>query len=122
MWIAATPVVAWGGPMGSFIAARMKARHLVFLAISLAVAEILSTAIFLEELHRPTWLLVYAIVGMGILVTGLYLLAKYRRVVFGLPGLSLEDSLSRGNLDVVTGYEQQIDHDPRRGGADETDR
>lgn len=122
MWIAALPVVAWGAPLGSFIASRMKARQLVFFAISLAVLEILSTAIFLDELHRPGPLLVYAVVGLAVLMAGLYLLAKYRRIVFGLPGLSLEESLGRGSLDVSTGYERQLDDDARKGGSDETDR
>ncbi len=122
MWIAALPVVAWGAPLGSFIAARMKSRHLVFFAISLALAEIVSTAIFLDELHEPGWLLAYTVVGLVILMGGLYLLAKYRRIVFGLPGLSLEESLSRGSLDVSTGYERQLADEQGKGGTDETDR
>jgi len=122
MWIAALPVVAWGAPLGSFIAARMKARHLVFFAISLAVAETLSTAIFLDELHEFGGLLLYALIGLVVLMAGLYLLAKYRRIVFGLPGLSLEESLGRGSLDVATGYERQIDDDRKKEGPDATDR
>ncbi len=108
MWIAAVPVVAWGAPFGSYVAGRMKARQLVYFAIALAVAEVLSTAIFLDELHEFGGLVVYAVVGMMVTGGGLYLLAKYRRVIFGLPGLSLDESLGRGHLDVVPGYEQQL--------------
>jgi uncharacterized protein len=122
MWLAAVPVVAWGAPLGSFFASRMKARQLVFFAIGLALAETVSTAIFLDELHQPGGLLLYAVVGLLVLMVGLYLLAKYRRIVFGLPGLSLEESLGRGSLDVATGYERQLDEKRKRGGADETDR
>ena len=108
MWIAAIPVVAWGAPFGSYVAGRMKARQLVYFAVALAVAEVLSTVIFLDELHEFGGLVVYAVVGMAVAGGGLYLLAKYRRVIFGLPGLSLEESLGRGHLDVVPGYEQQL--------------
>jgi uncharacterized membrane protein YfcA len=108
MWIAAIPIVAWGAPLGSYVAGRMRARQLVYFAVILALAEVLSTMIFLDELHEFGGLFVYAVVGMAVVGGGLYLLAKYRRVIFGLPGLSLDESLGRGHLDVVPGYEQQL--------------
>ncbi len=118
MWIAAIPVVAWGAPFGSYVAGRMKARQLVYFAVALAVAEVLSTVIFLDELHEFGGLVVYAVVGMMVTGGGLYLLAKYRRVIFGLPGLSLDESLGRGHLDVVPGYEQQLsDEEQNRTGG-----
>jgi uncharacterized protein len=120
MWIAAVPIVAWGAPLGSFVASRMKARHLVYFAISLAVAEALSTIIFLDALHELSWLLVYAVLGLAGLLAGLYLLAKYRRHIFGLPGLTLEESLGRGHLDVVVGYERQL-RAPRQDGDRRSD-
>jgi hypothetical protein len=86
----------------------MRARQLVYFAVILALAEVLSTMIFLDELHEFGGLFVYAVVGMVVVGGGLYLLAKYRRVIFGLPGLSLDESLGRGHLDVVPGYEQQL--------------
>jgi uncharacterized membrane protein YfcA len=118
MWIAAIPVVAWGAPFGSYVAGRMKARQLVYFAVALAVAEVLSTVIFLDELHEFGGLVVYAVVGMMVTGGGLYLLAKYRRVIFGMPGLSLDESLGRGHLDVVPGYEEQLSDDEhgRTGG------
>lgn len=109
MWIAALPVVAWGGPLGSWLASRLRARHLVYFALSLAVAETLSTVIFLDGLHRPGGLLAYAATGLVVLMAGLYFLAKYRRAIFGLPGLTLGESLSRGSLDVAAGYERELE-------------
>jgi hypothetical protein len=83
----------------------------------LAVAEVLSTVIFLDELHQFGGLVVYAVVGMLVTGSGLYLLAKYRRVIFGLPGLSLDESLGREHLDVVPGYEEQLsDEESDRSG------
>lgn len=111
MWIAAFPVVAWGAPLGSWIANRMTARQLVYFALSLSVAELVSTVIFLDGLHRPSWLLAYAVLGLAALMLGLYFLAKYRRVVFRLPPISPEDTLSRGDLDVAPGYERQLGDD-----------
>ena len=111
MWIAAIPIVAWGAPLGSYVAGRMRARQLVYFAVALALAEVLSTMIFLDELHEFGGLFVYAVVGMTVSGGGLYLLAKYRRVIFGLPGLSLDESLGRGHLDVVAGYEEQLSDD-----------
>ena len=111
MWVAAIPIVAWGAPLGSYVAGRMKARQLVYFAVLLALAEVISTAVFLDELHEPGGLVVYTVVGMALVGGGLYLLAKYRRVIFGLPGLSLDESLGRGHLDVVPGYEEQLSDD-----------
>lgn len=102
------PVVAWGAPLGALVASRMRARHLVYFAIALATAETLSTLIFLDGLHEPGWLLGYAVVGIVVAGTGLYLLARYRRRVFALTGLPLESSLGRGHLDVAAGYERQL--------------
>jgi uncharacterized protein len=108
LWLAAVPVAAWMGMVGAWAASRMKARDLVRFVIVLAVAEVVSTAIFLDELHSFGWLAVYGVVGLVVVGVGLYLLARYRRTIFRLPGLTLEESLSRGHLDVVAGYERQL--------------
>lgn len=109
MWIAAFPVVAWGAPLGSWIASRITARRLIYFVLSLSLLETVSTVIFLDELHRPTWLLAYAVAGLAVLVVGLYLLAKYRRIIFALPAISPEQTLRRGDLEVAPGYERQLD-------------
>lgn len=113
LWIAALPVVAWGAPLGAFVASKMKARQLVYFAIALATAETISTAIFLTELHEFGWLLVYAVVGMLAMGTTLYFLAKYRSQVFALPGFATDEGLGRGHLDVVPGYAEQLSDDER---------
>ncbi len=108
MWLAAVPIVVWGAPAGSWAAARMRARHLVYFALSLAVLEVVSTAVFVDGLHEPGGLLLYGVVGMTVMIGGLYLLAKYRQRIFGLPGVPLSETLQRGSLDVVPGYEEQL--------------
>ncbi|MCP5026716.1 MAG: sulfite exporter TauE/SafE family protein, partial [Actinomycetia bacterium] len=64
MWLAAVPVVGLGAPLGAWFAARLSDRHLATLVVMLAVAELTTTAIFVEELRTDTTLLVVALVGL----------------------------------------------------------
>jgi hypothetical protein len=81
----------------------------------MAAAELVTTAIFMSELHRPGPLLAYALVGLGVLMGGLWLLATNRARVFGLPGLDLEQSIAADQLDVAPGFEEQVrGREPRR--------
>lgn len=122
LWIAAFPVVAWGAPLGSWAASRMTSRGLVAFAISLSVAELVSTAVFLDDLHALGGLTAYALVGLATALAGLYFLARYRRHIFRLPGLSTDETLTRGHLDVVPGYQRQlgVERDDR-GSVDESE-
>ena len=54
---------------------------------------------------------IYAVVGLVSMLLGLYLLARYRRVIFRLPPLSPEETLHRGSLDVRPGYERHLGDD-----------
>lgn len=109
LWIAAIPIVAWGAPLGSWVVSRMRARHLVLVVMGLAVAELLSTAVFLDDLHTFGALLAYAIAGLAAVTSLLYLLARHRRAIFRLPGLTAEETLSREHLDIVPGYQRQLE-------------
>lgn len=111
LWLAAIPIVVWGAPLGSWFASRINARQLVIFAGLLAAAELITTIIFIPDLHRVSGLSIYAVVGLVSMLLGLYLLARYRRVLFGLPPLSPEETLHRGSLDVRPGYERHLGDD-----------
>lgn len=109
LWLAAVPFVGMFAPLGSWVANRATARQLVTFVLSLAAIEIVSTVVFLDGLHEPGPLLACALVGLVVALTGFYLLARYRRTIFRLPGLSPEETFSRGHLDVAPGYVAQLE-------------
>ena len=106
LWLAAVPVVCWGAPLGSWLASQMSTRSLVGFVSLLAVAEIVSTAIFLEELHTDRFLLVYAVVGTAATLAVLHLVAKHRAVLFRLPDVDIEQSLHSDRVDVSSSFRE----------------
>ncbi|MEM9039600.1 MAG: TSUP family transporter [Actinomycetota bacterium] len=71
MWLAAVPVVVVGAPLGSWFADRVSPRALATFIGSLAVVELVSTALFVEELRTdPT---VAALGAIGLVVAGVAL-------------------------------------------------
>ena len=109
LWLAAVPVVAWGAPLGSWAADRLRTRHLVALVAALAAAEIVTTIVFLDELHSNPALIAYAVGGAIVVGGGLLLLARNRRRFFGLPGVVGDRSLSRAHLDVADDYRESLE-------------
>ncbi|MBF9033867.1 TSUP family transporter [Rhodobacterales bacterium HKCCE2091] len=110
LWLAAVPIVCWGAPLGSWLASRMTTRRLVQFVTLLALAEVISTAIFLEDLRTDRVLLVYAILGTGLTLGLLWLIARYRARLFRLPDVNLDASLNAERIDVAEDYRA-------RGGA-----
>lgn len=113
LWLAAVPVVCWGAPIGSWVANHISTRYLLRFVIALAMAELVTTGVFLPELHRPGPLLAFAVIGLVVVLVLLYLLARFRVELFGLPGLDLQESLSPDQVDAGPGFEQQLRR-PRR--------
>ena len=109
LWIAAVPIVAWGAPLGSWVSSQVKERQLVSFVVALAVAEVVSTAIFLDELRDDSSLLLFAIVGLVIALGGLWLVYRYRRRLLGLPPVDLDRSFTRARLDVADDYQEQLE-------------
>ncbi len=109
LWLASVPVVAWGAPLGSLVASRLSARQLVTFVISLALLEVLSTAIFLEELRTSLPLATFAIVGLIVSLGGLTVLARNRQRLFGLPGVAGGTTLVRNRLDITDTYTEALD-------------
>lgn len=107
LWLAAVPVVAWGAPFGSWLAAQMTTRRLVQFVTLLALAEVLSTAIFLTELRTDPVLLTYAIVGTAVTLALLWLIARYRARIFRLPDVNLDASLNAERIDVAREFHER---------------
>ncbi len=117
LWLAAAPVVAWGAPLGSWVAVRLRTRQLVLFVAALAAIEIVTTAIFLTELREDPALAAYAIAGAAVLGAGLWWLAVNRRRFFALGALEVDRSLSRGHLDVAPDYRGALEQDDADGGS-----
>lgn len=64
MWLAAVPVVMLGAPIGSWAASKVSQSTLVAFIATLAGAELVSTALFLEELRTDPLVAGFAIAGL----------------------------------------------------------
>jgi uncharacterized membrane protein YfcA len=109
LWLAAVPVVAWGAPLGSAVAARMSTRVLIRLVGGLALAEIVSTVVFLDALRRDPWLATYAVVGAAAFGFLLRYVSVNRNRVLGLSGFDASMSVSRLDLDLRPDYRDALD-------------
>lgn len=88
MWLAAVPVVVIGAPLGSWFAQRVSAATLTRFIATLAALELVSTAIFLDELRTNPALAGFGIVGIV-------------AVLFGVRQfIELRDRISRANLPI----------------------
>lgn len=117
LWLAAIPAACWFGFLGAYVATRIRPRALAAFVAALAAAEVLTTALFLEELRTDGWLLLYAVLGVVVMCAGLVLLARSRRKVFALPPVDRERTFTRADLDVVPGFERQLGDDDTGSGS-----
>lgn len=108
MWLAAVPVVAWGAPVGAWVASRMSPRALVLLALVVAAAEVISTAIFLDALRSDVALAAYSIIGLVTAIGGVMVLAANRHRLFGLPPVDLSTKLTRTSVEAAKNYQQEL--------------
>lgn len=104
LWLAATPIVAWGAPLGAWVASRLRPRHLVMFVMALSVAETISTIVFLDDLHDDAGLIVYGALGLAVSLVSLSWLAANRRRVFDLPAIDPGATLSRVDVEVTPDY------------------
>jgi len=95
LWLAAVPVVIWGAPLGTYIVHRVKEQTLVAFVGTLAVVEVLSTFILLDDLHTDPVLIGYCVVGLISLPMGVSLLRRYRTTILKLPMVNSDDLLGR---------------------------
>ena len=117
-WLAAMPGVAWGAPRGSAVAARLSVRHLVWLVVGLAVAETISTIVFLDELRTDAGLAAYAVVGAVVATGGLLLAVRHRRWLLGLPAFDRGRTYRRSDVEIDADYADHLDADHHLDPAD----
>lgn len=108
MWLAAVPIVAWGAPIGAWVASRMSPRALVILALSVAAAEVVSTVLFLDSLRNDVALVIYSVIGAVVAVGGITLLAANRQRLFGLPPVDLSTRLTRSSVEAAPNYQREL--------------
>lgn len=107
-WLASVPIVAFGAPLGAWLASRMTNRQLVVLVVVMAASELITTIIFLEPLRTNPTLVVFSLIGM-VLITGfLFLMLKFRRQILGLPPVDLDKTFTRTRLDVGSDFEEDL--------------
>jgi len=89
LWLAAVPVVVWGAPLGTWVAHVLHERGLILLVGGMAAAEVISTAIFLDDLHTDRALLAYAVLGLAFAVGGISWLTARRHRILRLEGFEV---------------------------------
>ncbi len=119
LWLAAVPVVAWGAPLGSAVAARLSVRHLVWLVVGLALAETLSTIVFLDDLRTDPGLALYAIVGLVVATGGLGLAVRHRLWLLGLPSFDSGRTYRRTDVEIDADYAAHLLPDPDVASGDD---
>lgn len=107
-WLASVPIVAFGAPLGAWLASRMTNRQLVILVVIMAASELLTTVIFLEPLRTNPALVLYSVIGMVLITVFLLIMLKYRRRILGLPPVDLDSTFTRSRLDVGSRFESDL--------------
>ena len=64
IWLAAAPIVVWGAPLGAWVAARVSERTVIRFVGAMALLEVLTTAIFLDQFRTDFVLLSFGVVGL----------------------------------------------------------
>ncbi len=105
-WVAAFPVVAWGAPIGSWLAAKISSRNLTRLIVGFALAEVVSTAVYLDDLRTDPVLLAYALLGTAVLLGLLQLVSIHRGKLFGLPEVDLDRSVNSERVDIASHFHE----------------
>lgn len=86
-WLASIPIVVWGAPLGTYVAHVLREEQLIVFVGLMAAAEVISTAIFLDELRHDGMLVAYALGGLAVALVGVRLLAQHRRRLLALPAV-----------------------------------
>lgn len=84
LWLAAIPIVVWGAPLGTYFIHILNEGKLIAFVAAMAALEVISTAVFLDDLRTDRALLAYAIGGLMVAVTTVYMLNRHRHRLLGL--------------------------------------
>lgn len=84
LWLAAVPIVVWGAPLGTYFIHVLNESRLIAFVAAMAALEVVSTAVFLDDLRTDRALLTYAIGGLIVAMTAVFLLNRHRHRILGL--------------------------------------
>jgi uncharacterized membrane protein YfcA len=84
LWLAAVPIVVWGAPLGAFLVHVLREGRLIAFVAGMAALEVISTAIFLDELRSNPALLTFAVVGLAGTMGAVTLLVRNRHRLLDL--------------------------------------
>lgn len=64
IWLAAAPIVVWGAPLGAWVASRVSERLVIRFVAAMALLEVLTTVLFLQQMRTDVWLAGFLVVGL----------------------------------------------------------
>lgn len=85
IWLGATVIVVWGAPFGAWVASVLGERALIRFVGGMAVAEVITTMIFLEPLRTDRMLLTFGVLGLISAFVAVELLARRRSWIMATP-------------------------------------
>ncbi len=100
LWLAAVPIVAWGAPLGAWVSSKLSDRLLVRFVVGLALAEVISTIVFLSELRTDRSLQLFAAVLSLVLIGGMWVMVRARVKLVGTPEFKSDQVIVPQNVDV----------------------
>ena len=76
IWLAAAPIVVWGAPLGAWVAAKVSERTVIRFVAVMALAEVITTLLFLDQMRSDYLLLAYFATGMVLVYLAVYRLDR----------------------------------------------
>jgi uncharacterized membrane protein YfcA len=83
LWLAAVPVVVWGAPLGSLVAAKVRESWLVGFVAVLASVEVITTFVLVDDLRSNPAITVYLAAGLVVVPAVFIALSRRRSTLFG---------------------------------------
>ncbi|MEM9519509.1 MAG: sulfite exporter TauE/SafE family protein [Actinomycetota bacterium] len=81
IWLAAAPVVVWGAPLGSWAAAKASERAVIWFVGLMAMAEVITTVIFLDRLRTDPALAAFGLIGLIGVIVGIRRIGALSRYI-----------------------------------------
>ena len=86
IWLAAAPIVVWGAPLGAWAASKVSERTVITFVAFMALLEVLTTAIFLDDLRTDRVLLAFGVIGLVLAYLAVHRLESLSRWIMSAGG------------------------------------
>ncbi|MDO5498113.1 MAG: sulfite exporter TauE/SafE family protein [Propionibacteriaceae bacterium] len=106
LWLAGIIAACWAAPLGAAFAAAVSTRTLVAFVAVLALLEVITTVLFLPQLHHDPALITFALASTLVLLGALWLGDRYRHLIAGTV-VDGRASLGRDAVDAVDKYAER---------------